>query len=196
MSEEPILKRCPACKETKPLNSEYWHRLRGGFTSECKLCRRAFHKDYRTKNKDKFCNNPEVRKKDREVYKDYYKQYYTKWRQRRSASDIEFRLKANLKGRIWHALRGGQKSKRTMVLLGCSIEEFKIYLESQFTEGMSWENYGEWHVDHKKPCAAFDLTDPDQQLLCFHHTNMQPLWAFDNLSKGSNFEGKKYEINK
>jgi len=54
-----------------------------------------------------------------------------------------------------------------------------------FIAGMSWANYGEWHIDHKKPCALFDLRDTDQQRACFHYSNLQPLWAFDNRSKGA-----------
>ncbi len=55
----------------------------------------------------------------------------------------------------------------------------------QFTTGMTWENQGLWHLDHKRPCAAWDLTKPDEQAGCFHYTNYQPLWAKDNLSKGA-----------
>ena len=71
----------------------------------------------------------------------------------------------------------------------------KQYLEKQFTKGMSWDNYGNpngdhtscWHIDHIKPCASFDLTQEDQQKECFHYTNLQPLWAIDNLKKGGKF---------
>jgi hypothetical protein len=78
----------------------------------------------------------------------------------------------------------------TLELLGCTIQELKIHLESQFEEGMSWENYSKagWHVDHIRPCASFDLTDPTQQKQCFHYSNLQPLWAKDNLSKGSKWK--------
>jgi len=70
-----------------------------------------------------------------------------------------------------------------MELVGCSIEELMKHIESQFTDGMSWENQGEWHIDHVRPCASFDLTDEQQQRECFHYTNLQPLWAEDNLRK-------------
>ena len=70
------------------------------------------------------------------------------------------------------------------MLTGCaSWNELKIYLESKFSNGMTWENMGEWHIDHIKPCYSFDLTDEKQQMECFHFTNLQPLWAKDNLSK-------------
>jgi hypothetical protein len=72
-------------------------------------------------------------------------------------------------------------------LLGCTFDEVKIYLEKQFLPGMTWENHGlhGWHIDHVRPCASFDLTDSEQQKLCFHYTNLQPLWAKDNLSKNA-----------
>lgn len=87
------------------------------------------------------------------------------------------------------ALRGIHNAG-CLEMLGCSILEFRKYLEAQFISGMTWENYGlrGWHIDHKRPCAKFDLTDPAQQRECFHFSNLQPLWAIDNLKKGSKYE--------
>lgn len=76
-----------------------------------------------------------------------------------------------------------------MELIGCSIEHLKEHIEKQFVEGMNWENwsfYG-WHIDHIRPIASFDLSDPAQVKECFHYSNLQPLWAKDNLSKGDKF---------
>ena len=72
-----------------------------------------------------------------------------------------------------------------MDLVGCTPEFLRSYLESLFTEGMTWDNYGPkgWHVDHILPCASFDLTKEEEQKKCFHYTNLQPLWWFDNLRK-------------
>ena len=77
------------------------------------------------------------------------------------------------------------KSQKTLNLLGCDIPFLWEYLEKKFKPGMSKENYGEWHIDHIIPCAKFDLSDPKQQEKCFHYTNLQPLWARENLQKGS-----------
>lgn len=76
-----------------------------------------------------------------------------------------------------------------MEMLGCSVEDLKTKLEAQFQSGMSWDNYGRtgWHIDHIRPCASFDLSDPMQQAECFHYTNLQPLWALDNMKKGSTY---------
>lgn len=93
----------------------------------------------------------------------------------------------NLRSRISHALKRNSKFSHTLALLGCSIEDFKKYLESKFKSNMSWENYGVkgWHIDHIKPCASFDLTNIEEQKRCFHYTNLQPLWAGEKLRKGS-----------
>jgi hypothetical protein len=102
-------------------------------------------------------------------------------------SNIEFRIKKNLRGRIYVALKRGVKSDSTMNLLGCDIILFKEYIESKFTEGMSWDNMGKWHIDHIKPCIKFDLSKEDEQRQCFNWRNMQPLWAVDNLQKGTKY---------
>ena len=77
-----------------------------------------------------------------------------------------------------------RKNNRTIDLLGCSVSFLKGYLEEKFKDGMTWENHGEWHIDHIKPCASFNLLDQEDQKKCFHYTNLQPLWAFEKLSKG------------
>ena len=97
--------------------------------------------------------------------------------------DLAFRLLCNLRGRVGAALKGKGKSKRTMRLLGCSISELKGHLEKQFTPGMSWSNYGQWHIDHIIPCCSFDFHNHEQQRACFHFSNLQPLWAMDNFKK-------------
>lgn len=107
----------------------------------------------------------------------------------RRDADPGFKLRMNLRHRIWSALQAGEASKSGGIqeLVGCSAANLMEHLQSQFTDGMSWESYGRggWHVDHIRPCASFDLTDPEHQRQCFHYTNLQPLWAADNIRKGS-----------
>jgi len=99
----------------------------------------------------------------------------------------------NIRSQIIHVLMGRKKAAPTLELLGCETAgELRDIIESQLTPGMSWNNYGEWQIDHIRPCASFDLSDPEQQRECFHHTNLQPLWAFDNISKNSTYNGKRY----
>jgi hypothetical protein len=106
---------------------------------------------------------------------------------------IEFVTKRRLRGRIYMALKRGVKSESTMQLLGCSIEFFKTHFQSLFKDGMTWDRYlaGEIVIDHIKPCAKFNLTDPEEQNFCFHYTNLQPLWKLDNLKKGTSYTEKE-----
>jgi len=82
-------------------------------------------------------------------------------------------------------LKGNKKHDSSMNLLGCSPDFFKKHIESNFTEGMTWENYGVkgWHIDHILPCASYDLSSLEQQKMCFHYSNLQPLWWYDNIKK-------------
>lgn len=100
-----------------------------------------------------------------------------------------YRLESNLRSRVINAVNGASsKSARTAELLGAPWAWVESHLESLFKPGMSWENYGPvWHIDHKRPCAAFDLTDPEQQRICFHWTNLQPLFAQENLQKSDKY---------
>ena len=102
---------------------------------------------------------------------------------RRLADSPGHAILKRLRSRLHKAVTN--KTGRTKELMGCTIDELLLHLESQFTEDMSWENRHLWHVDHIRPCASFDMTDPEQQQLCFHFSNLQPLWAVENLRKGA-----------
>jgi hypothetical protein len=80
------------------------------------------------------------------------------------------------------------KPASTAVLTGCTVPELMAHLSSKFQPGMTWDNYGKWHIDHKRPLAAFDLTDPAQLATACHYTNLQPLWASDNIRKGKRID--------
>jgi hypothetical protein len=135
-----------------------------------------YGKIWRLNNKDKTKAS-----KLRWVLRGKRKEYDNK----RRYTDMNFRIKCILYRRIHHALKDNYKSKRTMELVGCSIKSLLNHLESQFDDMMSWNNYGLWHVDHIQPCASFDLTKEEEQLKCFHYSNLQPLWRDINFSKGS-----------
>ena len=98
-----------------------------------------------------------------------------------------------LRARVLGALSGQDKACSTPELLGCSIEVCRKHLEDQFEDGMSWENHGEWHIDHRRPCASFDLVNEEEQRICFHHTNLQPMWGAENLSKNASFDEDSFE---
>jgi len=127
-------------------------------------------------------NNPEKIKEYLLENKDRIRKQQNIRENFRRKNDINFCLTKRLRRRSWGALNGIDKSKKTMELLGCTTEEFKKYLESKFTKGMTFDKI---HIDHIKPCAAFDLTKPGEQEKCFHYSNFQPLWPIDNLRKGA-----------
>ena len=157
------------------------------------------NKKYREKNKDRinermrraYRTNPNI-KKSKKKWRDNNKEIDYQCRllscKKRQERDNSFRISNILRARVVMALRrqGVRKSTRTKELIGCSIATLKTHLESQFKDGMSWENHAKkgWHIDHIKPCASFDFTDIKQQKECFHYTNLQPLWCNENWKKG------------
>jgi hypothetical protein len=101
--------------------------------------------------------------------------------------NIQYVIRNNTRRRLRLALLRGNSFPvdSALRLCGCSVPDLMAHLQSQFKEGMHWNNYGKWHIDHIRPCASFDLTDPEKQRQCFHYSNLQPLWAKENLSKGA-----------
>ena len=144
--------------------------------------RKKYYKVYRLKNLE---NYKKYAKKSYLKHIEQRKEYRSRYEREKRKTDPNWKLRANLRIRIVEALKGSTKSKRTMELIGCTIDELWTHLESKFTNGMTRENHGIWHVDHIKACAKFDLSDPVQQGQCFHYTNLQPLWALDNIKKGA-----------
>lgn len=102
-------------------------------------------------------------------------------------SSPERKLANSIRVRLWNGLKEQKvkKSNKTSSLVGCTWAVLVSHLESQFTSGMTWENHGQWHVDHIIPLSSVDLSDPEQLAKVTHYTNLQPLWKFDNLSKGA-----------
>lgn len=95
-----------------------------------------------------------------------------------------WRVKSSLRARLYAFVKGKNKSS-SFQYVGCSVDELKKHLASQFKEGMTWQNYGEWHIDHIRPCASFDLSLEEERHACFNYENLQPLWAEENLRKGA-----------
>lgn len=149
---------------------------------------------YREKNRERVkANSAKYRKKNpkkttQAVYKSRAKRYL---------SDPEFRMQIKLKAYARRKIRNGPIGT-FISLFGCVIGELRQHIERQWLCGMSWDNYGVkgWHIDHIRPIVSFDLSDPEQQKMCFHWTNLQPLWAEDNIRKGAKWDGlPKNEIN-
>lgn len=173
----------------KKYNKKYWAEHKRELTEYHQKNQKRYNEHARRyykvniqKNKDKWQkyyrnNKLKIKKhrKDMNFYSDRLKQ--------RRNKDINYRILQNLRNRIWRAVKRFNKSAKSQELIGCSSEELIEYLENQFVNGMSWDNYGKWHIDHIQPCSTFDMSEPDEQKKCFHYTNLQPLWAKDNLSK-------------
>jgi hypothetical protein len=108
----------------------------------------------------------------------------------RRESDPAYLIRNRLRARVFQAIKkcGTAKTAFTQDLLGCTYEDARRHIASQFLPGMSWKNHGKWEIDHIRPCASFDLTDPEQQRQCFHYTNLQPLWWQENRSKGDSLD--------
>jgi len=173
-------------KEKYKKNNKKYHLENKDYISERKKEYRLKNIDYISKREKEYClkNIEKVREVQRK-YKKKHQKRINKYCRDRRRNDPSFRLRSNLSCRIYDSLKRVSKSARTMELISCTIEELWSHLESRFKPGMTRENYGKWHVDHILPCVSFDLMDPAQQRKCFHYTNLQPLWASDNISKGA-----------
>lgn len=140
----------------------------------------------------KYRENPEFLKKEREQRKIYYqknkkteRKKNNEWKKNKLKTDPLERIKKNIRDRIRECLTGENKSKRTFDIIGLDKENFKSYIENKFTEGMSWENYGKWHLDHIKPLY---LSENEEDLIKLnHYTNLQPLWSEDNIKKNRKY---------
>lgn len=161
------------------------------------------NKRYYAKNKEKINewykdwasnNRKYLREKHtewREENKEHVNEYKRNYERKRRAEDPKYRLGVRTRTAVWQMLkeRNVNKTNKTFVLLGYSIEELMSHLEKQFTEGMTWDNYGEWHVDHIKPMTSFNFKTVDDAEFkeCWSLANLQPLWGSDNLSKGPRY---------
>ena len=195
------VKTCKNCNKDKLLDNFYIYD--GKTSTYCKNCtiikssesqqnnksfRKEYLKEYGKNNKNKILEKRRVyREENREYFKDYHRQYQVK---RRKEHDL-FRIKHNIRNRLWDAFKNKNwKKEGSERLLGATYETVKIHIESLFTEGMSWDNYGRceegdctnfWHIDHIIPLNTA-TTKEELENLC-NYSNLQPLWAIDNLSK-------------
>ncbi len=163
--------------------------------------------------RERFSKDPEFRKKRQQMFKRYYdekgEEFLERQRERKNTDefrawarkygakkrkDIDFRLTKSLRDRLHKAIIGKIKYESAIELIGCSTEELKDYLSKQFSENMNWDNYGKWHIDHIRPCNSFDLSNKDQQRLCFNYFNLQPLWGTQNYAKKDSYSEKDEQL--
>jgi len=205
-SERPVVvdngseKVCTVCKKLLPANLNNFHytkRSKDGLRSQCKLCRSIDKKKYRDANKEKITNQS-AEYRSRPDYKEKREKYHAQEHVKQNLKKYsKERYHKNPKHKIIHNMRTSfnsyiKKNTGTFDYLGIDRDGFLKHIESQFLEGMTWENYGfvdgdrmaGWHVDHIIPLASFDFSEPETAYKAWHYTNLRPLWARDNISKG------------
>lgn len=194
------MKICSRCKVPKDLT--FYGKFKyskDGYSYYCKDC-------IRIRSKEKYWKDPikaraeKIKyglnhKKEKSIYdltyrannKEKIARHKKIWEFKNKNNPIH-KIKRNLRRRVHHVINDNPKSAHTFELIGCTAEEFKLHIEKQWLEGMSWGNYGPngWHIDHIIPCFKFDLSLDEEQRKCFHYSNQRPLWAKDNLSRPRN----------
>jgi len=176
--------------------------------------KKAHNKRCLANRKKKWANDPELKAKKaadhkqwREANKDKVKQTQREWVKNNPEKMRAYRKK-QMENPAFRALDNQRKRFRSIMKsvrnggtgsysskIGCTTKEFHKYMEAKFEPGMTWDNYGTyWHVDHIIPCAAFDQSDPHQVALCWHHSNMQPLEAKENLRKSDKFNEEQLNL--
>jgi hypothetical protein len=188
-------------------NKAYWQETKEEQKEKCKEWREK-NKDYmKAKMKEWLEANSEHKKQKDKEYRETHKEQYNKnhreWTRKnyedmktnpdRQQEFILHKIRHNTARRIREILKQ-KKSETTMKYVGCSLEELKAHLEGLFVEGMTWENYGStWHIDHKIPCDAFDMSNEKEATACFYYKNLQPLFSADNIRKLNKYEPAEKE---
>lgn len=186
-------KICPKCGIEKFIDKFNKDKNRkDGLTLWCKKCRLKYNKIYQEKNRKK------IRKQNREYAKKYYKKYGNKiyglrklyqkqYQKNRRRNDPVFRLNCNISTAIYQSLKGNKNGQPWEKLVGYDCKELKKYLEAQFKDGMTWDNYGKWHLDHRIPVSLFNITGIKSKGFkkCWQLSNLQPLWEKENLEKSN-----------
>lgn len=170
-------------------NSEELIKKVGARTEKNKDKVRIYQAEYREKNWDDlraYQQREDIKAKN---LKSKNRSYHEK-----NKHDPIWKLKHSLRSGTYRALKYGHKPAKTLEFLKCSVEDFKLHIEKQFTEGMTWENWGKladhWNLDHILPINHFDFTNEGSWDKCFHYTNFQPLWWRDNLEKFDKLDWK------
>lgn len=177
------MKVCTKCKIEKPLNEfSRSKQFKSGIYSSCKTCKSKVNSELYKKDKEKkkvqslsyYYGNKEKVYKQRNLYN-----------KRKRKEDPKFLLTRRLRNRLYYALKQKfwKKDTKFANYIGCDLEFLKTHMESQFIDGMCWENQGEWHIDHIIPLVSAN-TEDELYALC-HYTNLRPMWALDNIKKGT-----------
>lgn len=189
-----VNKICTKCKIRKPLDEFYnSSKTKDGKTYCCGECFRAKSRLYHNENKESIAKKSKIyRKNNRDYFNEKNKKwekktgYYSNYQKIRLENDPFFKFKNRLRTLIRNAVtkQGYTKKSKSFEILGCEYDTFILYIQSKFQDGMSWENHGEWHLDHIIPISS--AKDEQEAVRLNQFTNFQPLWAKDNLIKYNN----------
>ena len=175
-------KFCSKCKQIKYIDNFYNDKSRkDGKYSWCKDCSKKHVEKYYIENREYKLSYQKQWATDNSIRR---RKPHRDWNKQQRKINTTFKIVENIRSRLYKAVKGEIKNGSAIQDLGCTIEKFRAYIAKKFKLGMTWENYGEWHLDHIIPLASFDLTDKEQFLKACHYTNYQPLWAVDNMRKG------------
>jgi len=197
--EEVLSKICGRCKIKKDITNFWKNKCKkDGYQNYCISCmKKTTAADFQKHKKKRMAKSLEYQKGDK--FKKYHNEWVKKkyhnneehrkqvirdcvaYGRRRLDTDPHFRMKHRTRSRLRSFLKGHDKSKTTERLIGCTWQTLHEQFESMFEEGMTFENYGQWTIDHRIPCAAFTL---EEHCVCWWHKNLQPMWATENGAKG------------
>jgi len=192
--------KCTQCEETKSLNDFYINRSTAtGYKNQCKeCCNSNFSKYYHGKANEKIkaqkkkYGKSEKGRKIKSEYNQKYKNRKNELEFIRAREDKAFRLNRKMRVSMNHSLKynGSKNGFHWFDLVNYDVNDLIKHLEKQFQDGMSWDNYGEWHIDHKIPISVFNFSSPDHIDFkkCWALKNLQPMWASENISKHNKIE--------
>ena len=188
-----MVKVCTKCNEEKQL-AEFNNRSdsKDGKDIYCRICKNKMTKLWKTQNPDKlkecqrksdknwYQNNKQRKLKINTAWKKqniaHVKRWYRDYRKEREANDPAFKIANKIRNRLWYAMKGKKKTCKFDEYTGCTRIFLVQYLESKFEPGMTWDNYGQWEIDHIEPLHKFDLAEKEELLRACHYTNLQPIW--------------------
>jgi len=187
----------PYCKKCDRQRCKKFYDANYGINKDFTDKKEKANKEWTSRNSEKVKKiKKDYVERNRGWIHDYWKEHHAtpearerrrnRWKEKYYA-DPTFRLRSLVSGAVHEGLKksSARKDNSTWKALPYTPQQLREHIENQFEEWMSWDNYGVWHIDHIIPCANFNLSDPEQQKICFHYTNLQPMWGEKNIQKGS-----------